>query len=131
MCLSFESLSRQNFISYSKNLQTIKQWFKHHFFKSNIHVRDVLTVDNHEAVISAIKNNIGMGIVASHLVNNELRDKQIIHIKTSRPEIQNSISLAHLQDKISTFTEKAFEKFLKDKIKRVFSKNSVGLKVLR
>jgi len=129
--LSFTSLLRQNFISYRKDLQTIKQWFKHHFSKPNIHVRDVLTVDCHEAVISAIKNNVGMGIVASHLVNNELRNDQIIHIKTSSSEIMNSISLVHLKEKIPTFTEKVFEKYLVDRIKRVISQNHVGMRVLR
>ncbi len=129
--LSFASLLKQDFISYRKDQQTIKQWFKHHFAKSNnIQVRNVLTVDSHEAVISAIKNNIGIGIVASHLVTNELYEKQIIHIKTSSPELMNSISLVHLQDKIPTFTEKIFEKYLVDTIKSVVSINHVGMRVL-
>lgn len=127
--LSFESLSQQNFISYLKDLQTIRQWFKHHFSKSNISIRDVLTVNNHAAVVSAIMNHMGMGVVASHIVSNELRDRQIIHIKTSRPEILNSISLVHLQDKVPTFTEKVFVKHLVDTIRKVISKNRVGLRV--
>ncbi len=126
--LSFTSLSQQNFISYRKDLQTIKQWFKHHFSKPNIHVHDVLTVDDHAAVISAIKNNVGMGVVASHLIKDELRRDQIIHIKSSKPEIINSISLVHLQDKIPTFTEKYFEKYLVGKIKAMISKLHDGMK---
>lgn len=128
--LSFESLSQQNFISYRKDLQTIKQWFKHHFSKSNVNIRDVLTVDNHAAVVSAIMNHMGMGVVASHIVNNELRDKQIIHIKTSKSEILNAISLVHLQDKVPTFTEKVFVNHLVDTIKKEISKSRVGLRVL-
>jgi len=115
--LSFSSLLQQDFISYRKDLQVIKQWFKHHFSKANVHVSNVLTVDSHEAVSSAIKNNIGMGVVASHLVRDELRSGQLVHIKASESEIINSISLVHLQDKIPTFTEKVFEKFLVEKIK--------------
>ncbi len=114
---SLASLSQQYFISYSKDLYTLTQWFKHHFSKSNIVVQDVLTVDSHEAVISAIRHNVGMGIVASHLVKEELYTGQFEHITTSKSEIINSISLAHLQEKIPTFTEKTFEKFLVDKIK--------------
>jgi DNA-binding transcriptional LysR family regulator len=129
--LSFTSLSQQNFISYRKDLQTVKQWFKHHFSKTSLHVRDVLTVDNHGAVISAIKQNVGMGVVASHLINNELRNGQIVQIKTSKPEIMNSISLVHLQDKIPTFTEKVFVKYLVEKIKRVISQDYAGMRVLR
>lgn len=129
--LSFNSLSQQNFISYRKDLQTIRQWFKHHFSKLNTQVHDVLTVDSHEAVISAIKHDVGMGVVASHLVKDELYNKQLVHIKASGSEIMNSISLVHLQDKIPTFTEKAFEKYLVDKIRDVISEGYAGMKVLR
>ncbi len=120
--LSCTSLSKQYFISYNKDLETIRQWFRHHFSRTNIHVHDVLTVDSHEAVISAIKHGIGMGIVASHLIKNELCTKQIIHIQASPSEIINCISLVHLQDKVPTLTEKIFEKFLVDSIKSMTSK---------
>lgn len=127
---SFPLLSQQNFISYRKDLQTITQWFKYHFSKSPLHVRNVLTVDSHEAVISAIMNNIGMGIVASHLITEKLRKGAIVHIKTSKSEIMNSISLVHLQDKIPTFTEKVFERYLIDKISDRISQGNDGMKVL-
>lgn len=129
--LSFTSLSQQNFICYRKDLQTIKQWFQHHFSKPNMHPRAVLTVDSHEAVISAIKHSVGMGVVASHLINNELRNGQIVQIKTSKSEIINSISLVHLQDKIPTFTEKVFVKYLVDKLKGLIFQDNVGMRVLR
>lgn len=115
--LTLISLLRQDFISYRKDLYTLTQWFKHHFSKSSIQVQSVLTVDSHEAVISAIRHEVGMGIVASHLVKEELRTGEFVHIKTSRAEIINSISLVHLQEKIPTFTEKTFEKFLINQIK--------------
>ncbi|MBU0942886.1 MAG: LysR family transcriptional regulator [Proteobacteria bacterium] len=114
---SFSSLSKQNFISYRKDLQAIRLWFKHHFSKSNIHVRDVLTVDSHEAVISAIAHNVGIGVVASHLITEKLSNGIIVHIKTPKPEIMNAISLVQLQDKIPTLTEKVFERYLIDKIR--------------
>jgi DNA-binding transcriptional LysR family regulator len=127
---SFTSLSRQNFISYRKDLHTIKQWFKHHFSKANIQVRDVLTVDSHGAVISAITSNVGMGIVASHLIAETLRKGTVVHIQTSKAEIMNSIALVHLQDKIPTFTEKVFERFLVDMIRGTISTDNAGMKVL-
>jgi len=127
---SFTSLSKQNFISYKKDQQAIKQWFKHHFSKATIHVKDVLTVDNHEAVISAIKNDVGLGIVASHLVMKEIQDEYIVHIKTSASEIMNPIALVHLQDKIPTLTEKVFEKYLVEKIRDVIQQVGIGVKVL-
>ncbi|MCP3889792.1 MAG: LysR family transcriptional regulator [Desulfobulbaceae bacterium] len=119
--VTFASLSQQNFINYQEDLQTVKQWFRHHFAKPNVQVRNVLTVDSHEAVISAIQHNVGIGVVASHFIKDELGNNQIVHIRTSKPEIINSISLVHLQDKIPTFTEKVFERYLVDKIKNMTS----------
>ncbi|WP_051305766.1 LysR family transcriptional regulator [Desulfogranum mediterraneum] len=124
--LSYTSLSQQNFISYSKDLQTGRQWFKHHFSKANIRLREVLTVDSHEAVISAIKHHVGMGVVASHLITPELRSGQIVQIKSSRSEIINSIALVHLQDKIPTFTEKIFVRYLVDTIKEMIAQDHLG-----
>jgi hypothetical protein len=69
-----------------------------------------------------------MGVVASHLIKDELRREQIVHIKSSKAEIINSISLVHLQDKIPTFTEKYFEKYLVEKIKAMTSKLHDGMK---
>lgn len=127
---SLRSLLKQNFIGYKKDQQTIKQWFKHHFSKTHVHVHDVLTVDNHEAVISAIKKDVGLGIVASHLVKTEIQNEHIVHIKTSASEIINTIALVHLQDKVPTLTEKVFEKYLVEKIRNAILQVNNGVKVL-
>ena len=89
-----------------------KSWFKHHFEKSNIHLQTVLTVDSHQAIITAIQHHVGMGIIASHLVSKEIQRGQIIGIKTSKSEIKNQITLTQLLDKFPTPTEKIFQKFL-------------------
>jgi hypothetical protein len=72
-----------------------------------------------------------MGVVASHLVKDELQNQQIVHIKASASEIINSISLVYLQDKIPTFTEKSFEKYLVDTIKCMISERHAGMRVWR
>jgi len=127
---NLQSLMRQNFISYRKDLQAIRQWFKHHFSKTNVPVREVLTVDSHETVISAIKNHVGLGVVASHLIAEELRTGDIVHIETANPEITNSISLVHLQDKVPTLTEKVFQRFLVTTVSETIGRLSSGLKIL-
>jgi len=113
---SLENLIRQNFIIYRHNAQTVKYWLKHHFRQSNPHLHVVLTVDSHQAVISAIKNHVGMGIVSSHMIREDIQNGQIIGINTSKSEIINQISMVQLQDKIPTLSEKIFEKFLIKKI---------------
>lgn len=120
---SFTHLAKQDFITYRRNSQTIKAWFKHHFKKPNVPLQSVLTVDSHQAIINAIQHHVGMGIIASHLVSKEIKNGQIVGIKTSKPEIRNEISLTQLLDKIPTVTEKAFLKFLLNEIK------STGLEI--
>lgn len=117
--LSYESLSKQDFISYKKDSKTVQQWFVHHYHGRAPQIRNVLTVDSHGAVISAIKHNAGMGIVSAHLVQNELLNKDIVRIQTDKPDIINPISLVSLQDKVPTFTEKFFEKYLVKKLREM------------
>jgi DNA-binding transcriptional LysR family regulator len=116
---SFKHLTLQNFIAYRQDAQNIKSWFKHHFKKSNIRLQSILTVDSHQAIISAIQHNVGLGIIASHIVRKEIQQGTIIGIKTSKSEIRNQISLTQLQDKIPTLTEKIFIKFLLKEIELI------------
>ena len=114
---SFENLARQNFITYRHNAQTVRNWFRHHFGKFNLPLKIVLTVNSHQAIISAIHHHVGMGIVASHIVNEHIRSGRIVSVSTEKEEIINQISLVHLQDNIPTLAEKVFTKFLVDEIR--------------
>jgi len=113
---SFKNLINQNFITYRQDAHNLKSWFKHYFKKSNVRIQSVLTVDSHQAIITAIQHHVGMGIIASHIVSKEIQQGTIIGIKTSKSEIRNQISLTQLQDKIPTLTEKTFIAFLLKKI---------------
>lgn len=114
---SFQSLIGQNFITYREDWQTVKNWFKHHFGTFNVDIDVVLTVDSHQAVISAIREHVGLGVVASDMVRDLLHNNEIIAVKTSKPEIINPISMVHLQEKIPSLTEKYFVQFLLDTVR--------------
>lgn len=114
---SFENLARQQFITYRHNAQTVRNWFRHHFGKYNVPLNVVLTVDSHQAVISAIRHHFGMGMIASHLVKEDIQNGLIMPISTSKATIINQISIVNLQDKIPTLAEKVFATFLVDKIR--------------
>ena len=113
---SFRHLSQQAFITYRHNAQTVKNWFQHHFGKCNLPFNIVLTVDSLQAIISAIRHHLGMGVIASHLVKEEIQSGHIIPISTPKPKIINQISMVNLQEKIPTLSEKVFQNFLIDKI---------------
>lgn len=118
---SFKNLSEQNYIAYQDSAQTVKNWFRHHFNKSGVKLHVALTVDSQQAIISAIKHHAGLGIVATHLVRNELEQGLIVPVETTSPGIINQISLVQLQDKVLTLAEKTFQKFLLEEIpSRIF-----------
>lgn len=114
---SFKNLIQQRFIAYQEDAQTIKNWFKHHFGKYNIHPDVVLTVHSQQAVISGIKHHTGMGIIASHMVKKEIQAGRILPITTRKSAIINQISLVILKEKIPTLAEKVFQTFLLEKIR--------------
>ena len=116
---SFKNLSRQKFITYRRNAQSVKNWFRHHFGKPSVSSNIVLTVDSHPAIISAIRNHLGMGVVGAHIVKEDIQKGRIIPINTSKKKIINQISLVQLQDKVLTLAEKVFVKFLVEKIQSI------------
>lgn len=122
--LSYITLAKQDFISYTIDKKIINSWFKHHFSKSAAKIQNVLTVNDHEAVVSAVMNHIGMGIVSSHLVKNELESGRMIKITTSKPDLVNTISLVQILDKVPVLAEKMFSQFLIDKIQSITTENT-------
>lgn len=116
---SFRNLAAQEFITYRNSAQSVKNWFRHHFDKTHIDLRVVLTVDSQQAIIASILHHTGMGVVATHLVEEELESGLMVPINTSEPKIINQMSLVLLQDKILTLTEKTFQQFLLKQIKSI------------
>lgn len=110
---SFKNLVGKEFISDEEDLVILLHWFRHHFNKTAGKLNIVLTIDSHEALISAVKLGMGLGIVSAHLVWDEIRAGSIIQIVTEKQSLLNRISLIQLQDKIPTLTEKTFLQYLK------------------
>ncbi len=110
---SFKNLSSKNFISYQKASSTLRNWFKHHFRKYSVSLNRVLTVDSHQAVVSGIKSDLGMGLVAAHFVRKDIEKGKIVLINTPKKAIINKISLVQLNDKKLNLTERTFVDYLK------------------
>lgn len=110
---SFENLVVKGFISYQKSSITLRNWFRHHFNRFSLKLNRVLTVDSHEAVIKGIKNHLGMGMIAAHIVQQDIKGGQIVPIQMDKSDAINTIALVQLQDKVPSLTEKTFIEFLK------------------
>ena len=115
---SFTNLIAHDFITYQPRARALKMWFRHHFGRYAVSPRIVLTVDSIQAVIEAIRQSLGMGVIASHLAHAEIMAGAMVPVKTGRPEIINPISLVQLQDKVPSLTEKTFQQFLTERLKQ-------------
>jgi DNA-binding transcriptional LysR family regulator len=117
--MSLEHLLKQDFLEYSPGSRTIEYWFKHHFRTSKINFHTAMILDSHATLIQAIKLHNGLGILASHLVEEDLLSGEIIPITTSGPGIINEISLVQLQNKEPSLTERMFKEHLLGEIKNL------------
>ncbi len=126
---SLKNLIQQEYIAYHKTSLVLGNWFKHHFGKTSVKLNIALTVNSVQAVIAAIQNDMGLGVVPSHVVYDEILTGSIVQITTSTPNIINQMSLVQLQDKVPNLAEKRFKEFLKkgvreDDILKMFCKMS-------
>ena len=110
--VSFESLINQDYICFDEDMSLVRHWFEINFPKRKIKLNRVLTVDNHDAVASAILNDCGLGVLSSHLVKKEVKSGNLVTVETDGKAIINTISLVQLMDKVPTLTEKTFSRFL-------------------
>lgn len=106
--LSFSLLAEQKFIAYDHEYRNLRAWFHHHFRRQPVRFDITLTIDSVQAVVHAIENDIGLGVVTCHSVKKMVEAEEVVVIKTGREEMINKISLVQLQDKKPNFTERKF-----------------------
>ncbi len=120
---SYTHLSTREFISYRKGALTLRNWFRYHFNRYPSKLNRVMTVDSHQAVINGILNHLGMGVIATHIVAGKIQRGEIIPVRTERKDVINKISLAQLQGKKLSLTERTFIRFMKE----AFQKAGISL----
>ena len=115
---SSKRLMSMDFISYRSEAAALRNWFKHHFGKIAVHLNLVLIVDSHQAVINAIKADMGLGVVSSHLVWDDIKRGDIMAVSTRKKEVINRISLVQLADKVPGPAEKIFLAHIRKSLRR-------------
>ena len=68
----------------------------------------MLAVANHQAVLSAVRHHLGMGIIVAHLVWKEVQTGSIVIVRNEAKQAVNRISAVQLLEKVPTLTEKKF-----------------------
>jgi DNA-binding transcriptional LysR family regulator len=109
---AFGRLAAASFVEYQPAAPAVRGWFRHHFGRVPARLDLALVVESVQAVITAVRHGMGLGVVPSHTVAAELEAGTLVVIGTRKRAIVNRVSLVRVLDKVPSRAEKAFVRFL-------------------
>lgn len=118
----YERLESLNFIGYRADTALFKSWFRLHFQKEPQKLKQVFTVDSSGAIISAIEEGFGLGIIVSHLINRQIAQGEIVAIRPTSGKLLNTIACVQFRDRELTVTERMFQEHFRRELNRNFAK---------
>lgn len=111
---SLKDLAEVPIVDYLHHAPVACMWYRHHFGKVPQKLNVTFSAESVRAVLAAITEDIGFGIVPKHLLVGEYKNLKII--STSKKPFENQIMIARQLGKIKTFRETEFINFLKKQI---------------
>jgi DNA-binding transcriptional LysR family regulator len=108
---AFGRLAQASFVEYQPGAPAVRGWFRHHFGKLPARLELALVVESVQAVITAVRHGMGLGVVPSHTVAAELEAGTLVVVGTRRRAIVNRVSLVRVLDKVPSRAEKTFVRF--------------------
>lgn len=109
--LDYERLTTCEFVDYVSHGPVLKMWFKHHFRKAPADLRIALSIESVHGIIHAVECGMGLGIVPSYMIQDQLQAGSLKTIETGKAEWINKIMLAQPERKAPSLTERAFIEF--------------------
>lgn len=116
---SLDNLVRQDYISSHHDAMALTGWFKYHFNKIAPKLNIVMETESLQAAMNGVENHLGLSVAPSHLIYKKINQGRVVPITTRKGSIINRISLAQLQDKIPSLTEKVFLTHFNQEIQQI------------
>ena len=114
---SYNALINLDFISYKTDISLFHNWFLSEFGQKIPSLELAMVVDSPGAILSAMKNDIGLGIIVSHLIAKQVAEGSMVIIKGASEQMKNTISCVCFKDKKKTITESCFQQYFTQKLK--------------
>jgi DNA-binding transcriptional LysR family regulator len=111
----FESISRLPHLDYSSDGSAIGIWYQFYFKKVPSKLELSLVSENVRALISGVKNHLGVAMIPKYMIVKELDKGILVEISPEKKKLMNALVLVQHQDKFPTKAEKAFMEMLKSK----------------
>ncbi|PIE72623.1 MAG: LysR family transcriptional regulator [Deltaproteobacteria bacterium] len=115
----YDKLISLNYISYKNDIALFQSWFELNYGKAPAALNLVLIADSAQSIVTAIAEDIGAGIIVSHLISNQVEDGSFVQIGTTHEKMKNTIACVHFKDKEETVTEKIFQEYFRKELLRV------------
>lgn len=115
----YEELIRLNYIAYKTDIALFRSWFRLHFDDAPSSLNLVFTADSAGAIISALEEDMGLGIIVSHLISDKIGEGSIVPIRTTPKKLHNTIACVRFRDKEKTVTETYFQEHLRQALHHV------------
>jgi DNA-binding transcriptional LysR family regulator len=107
--LSLQSVAEVPIADYLPHAPVMRMWLKHHFSKVPANLNVIFSAESVRAVLIAIVEELGVGIVPRHLLVGEFKHLKLI--ETSKKPFINQIMIARQQGRRSSFRETEFIQF--------------------
>ena len=107
--VGFEDLINLDFIGYKTDIALFRSWFMSEFSQEVSSLELSMVVDSPEAIISGMEEDMGLGIVVSHLIAKQIAEGSIVLIRGVSEKMNNTIACVRFKDKKHTITETCFQ----------------------
>ncbi len=111
--LSYDNLSKQNFLSVRDDFLEVKSWFLHQYQRAPTYLRKTLSSENGLAVLDCACRGLGLFIAGTNVAQRYIDQGQLVEITPHNRGETNQLSLIQLLDKKPTALEKVFIRHIK------------------
>lgn len=115
----YENLSSLNYVSYSEDIALFQSWFNLHYGKLPTSLNLALVADSAQAIISAMEAGMGLGIIVSHLISDQINQGQLQQIGSPSETLKNTIACVQFKDKVETITVEKFQDFFRKSLRQI------------
>lgn len=122
--IDFERLMQCEYLRTNNGSRVIDQWFQCHYKRLPHDLRYVLTTDNHQSCLDAVRNGMGLGIFPYHLVSREVTAGTLSVIDSSGNQMISRLLLVQLKQKVPGLTEQAFVTVFKKELASLTRENN-------
>lgn len=109
---AFGRLAAASFVEYQPAALAVRGWFRHVFGRVPPRLDLALVVESVQAVVTAVRHGMGLGLVPAHTVAAELEAGTLVVVGPKKRALVNRVSLVRVLDKVPSRVEKAFVRFL-------------------